>query len=220
MGDIDDERWARGRQVARKGDEAAAFAVERHHAYGYLEVGEDRAARTEHAETSFGVTRHDAAIRQQLRDVDPGRGLVVPFWSAEWSLLGTAGSGGAAAASPCGVSGPALPLEQQRLIQLLGITRAENAIPLLTTKLATSSDWTIRLHAVKAIGRIRSAYAVTSLLEAREDPRPEIRGMVAWALGEIGDPETLAFLTAMISDQDELVSWSAEDAASRLIALC
>jgi hypothetical protein len=75
MIDIDDERRGRGRQVARKGDEAGAFAAERHHAYGHLEIGEGRATRTEHTEASFGVTRDDAAIRQQLRDVDPGRCL-------------------------------------------------------------------------------------------------------------------------------------------------
>lgn len=105
---------------------------------------------------------------------------------------------------------------QLRLIQLLGIAKAENTIPLLITKLATSSEWKIRLHAAKAIGRIRSAHALTSLLDAREDPRPEVRGMVAWALGELGDPAALSALTTMISDQDVLVSWSAENAAGHL----
>lgn len=74
----------------------------------------------------------------------------------------------------------------------------EAAVPLLVEALK-HDQWLVRLHAVEALGRIRSSGAVEPLLRVLfNDPDAAVREDAARSLGEIGDPRAVEFLlTAM-----------------------
>lgn len=56
-------------------------------------------------------------------------------------------------------------------------------------------EWLVRLHAVEALGRMRSPDAIHSLLYVLfNDPDASVREDAAHALGEIGDPQAVEFL--------------------------
>lgn len=63
----------------------------------------------------------------------------------------------------------------------------------------------IQRNAVIALGNFKDASSVPKLAEVlRHDPRPELRGSAAWALGRIGGPEALAALeSALETERDE-----------------
>ncbi|MBY9079852.1 tRNA epoxyqueuosine(34) reductase QueG [Paenibacillus sp. HN-1] len=63
----------------------------------------------------------------------------------------------------------------------------------------------IQRNAVIALGNFKDASSVPKLaVVLREDPRPELRGSAAWALGRIGGREALAALaSALQTEQDE-----------------
>lgn len=74
------------------------------------------------------------------------------------------------------------------------------AIPSLLSAL-THSDWLVRLHAVEALGKMRSAAAVEPLLSVLfNDHDAAIREDVVRALGQIGDSRALEFLVVVMKE--------------------
>ncbi len=76
----------------------------------------------------------------------------------------------------------------------------------------------IQRNAVIALGNFKDASAVPKLSEVLlRDPRPELRGAAAWALGAIGGAAALAAVElALESEQDEEVAERLRRAKSRL----
>ena len=58
--------------------------------------------------------------------------------------------------------------------------------------------------------------AVPGLLEALEDPAPEVRYRAAWALGKIGDLRAIDPLIRAFNDNDSYVQWSAAEALAEI----
>jgi HEAT repeat protein len=64
-------------------------------------------------------------------------------------------------------------------------------------------EWLVRLHAVEALGKIRSPDAVEPLLSVLFNDRDvAIRTDAARSLGDIGDPRAVDFLLTALSDAD------------------
>ncbi|NMO98088.1 tRNA epoxyqueuosine(34) reductase QueG [Paenibacillus lemnae] len=86
----------------------------------------------------------------------------------------------------------------------------------------TSAAWRgrkpIQRNAVIALGNFKDASAVPKLSEVLlKDPRPELRGTAAWALGRIGGEEALNNLDkGMKSEQDEQVRSMLQQALHQL----
>lgn len=76
----------------------------------------------------------------------------------------------------------------------------------------------IQRNAVIALGNFRDASAVPKLSEVLlKDPRPELRGTAAWALGRIGGEEAMNNLEkGMASEQDSQVRNMLQQALSKL----
>ncbi|MGH7230032.1 MAG: HEAT repeat domain-containing protein [Nitrospiraceae bacterium] len=76
------------------------------------------------------------------------------------------------------------------------------AVPVLVETL-THQEWLVRLHAVEALGKIKSPDAVEPLLRLMFNDRDAaIRTDAARSLGDIGDPRAVEFLLTAMSDMD------------------
>ena len=76
------------------------------------------------------------------------------------------------------------------------------AVPYLVEALR-HQEWLVRLHAVEALGKIKSPDAVEPLLHVMFNDRDvAIRTDAARTLGEIGDPRAVEFLLTAMSDLD------------------
>jgi HEAT repeat protein len=74
------------------------------------------------------------------------------------------------------------------------------AIPSLLAALA-DTDWLVRLHAVEALGKMKSAAAVEPLLSALFNDRDAaVREDIVRALGQIGDGRAVEFLIAVMKE--------------------
>jgi len=70
-----------------------------------------------------------------------------------------------------------------------------------------------RVNASRALGRIRSPLAVNELIEAMDDPSPEVREEAALSLGQIGDPQAIDILIRKLQSPEENIQ---EEAATAL----
>jgi HEAT repeat protein len=76
------------------------------------------------------------------------------------------------------------------------------AVPALLDALR-NRDWVVRLHAVEALGKIRSADAVDPLLEVLfNDADTAIRADAVRSLGEIGHARAIEFLLIALKDKE------------------
>ncbi len=76
------------------------------------------------------------------------------------------------------------------------------AVPFLLEAL-THQEWLVRLHAVEALGKIKSSDAVEPLLRLMfHDRDVAVRTDAARSLGDIGDPRAVEFLLTAMSDVD------------------
>jgi cyclophilin family peptidyl-prolyl cis-trans isomerase/HEAT repeat protein len=79
--------------------------------------------------------------------------------------------------------------------------------------LVGDSEAHVRRRAALALGRVRLVEAVAPLMAMLPtEPDPEVRQMVAFALGLIGDPAAAAALTTALSDPNPLVHGRAAEA--------
>jgi HEAT repeat protein len=65
------------------------------------------------------------------------------------------------------------------------------------------AHWTIRRHAIEALGKLRDKEAMPYLITALKDEHPNIRVSAAKALGEIGDVSALPALKEALEDKTE-----------------
>ena len=79
-------------------------------------------------------------------------------------------------------------------------------------------DAEVRLRAAEALGLLKNAAAVDSLIEAlKNDADWEIRDMAAWALGQIDDPRIIDPLSyASVKDADYHVREEAKNSLEKL----
>lgn len=104
------------------------------------------------------------------------------------------------------------PAFQQHAIHLLGRlgdTESAAQISALLPRLAERG----RINAVDALGRIDSPTAVEGVLQAANDPSPDVRRFAAYALARQDTSHTRARLTEMAqSDDTDFVRFTAERA--------
>lgn len=81
-----------------------------------------------------------------------------------------------------------------------------------------SADWVVRMHAAKALGRIRDPRAVAALLPLLQDKVKAVREDVVAALARIGS-EAVGPLLATLSHSEWLVRLHAVEALGRLRAV-
>lgn len=79
-------------------------------------------------------------------------------------------------------------------------TIGEAALPALQEAIQ-HEDWLVRLHAVEALGKTKSAYAVEPLLTLLFNDRDSaVREDAVRALGEIGDPQAVGYLFTVMKE--------------------
>ncbi|MEG4346963.1 HEAT repeat domain-containing protein [Microcoleus sp. A003_D6] len=82
-------------------------------------------------------------------------------------------------------------------IQLLALTSSDVAIPMLV-KALNHKQSAVRLHCIRAIGKIGSEAAVIELARSLESEDSQVQAWAAWALGEIDSkPAASALLKAL-----------------------
>lgn len=93
-------------------------------------------------------------------------------------------------------------------IQLLALTCSDLAIPMLV-KALNHSDSSVRLHSIRAIGKIGSAAAVIELARSLESEDSQVQAWAAWALGEIDSkPAAAALLKALNHKSSGVRAWA------------
>jgi len=100
-------------------------------------------------------------------------------------------------------------------VELLGVTRSDEAIPRLL-KLVEDSDSYVRWSAVSALGAIGSEVAIPGLLQLLEDSDTNVRWRAADALGAIGSEAAIPGLLKLLKDSDTNVRWRAADALRQI----
>jgi len=103
-------------------------------------------------------------------------------------------------------------LEIPKLLQLhlLGITRSEQAIPILLAALQ-EEDSDLRVMAIEALGKIGTPTAVSIISQTLEDEDREVAGTAAVALGNIRSPAAEAALLRALNHPNPLVCRDAID---------
>ncbi len=95
------------------------------------------------------------------------------------------------------------------------LQKGNEAVPLLLKVLSDdydpehgANDWSeiykCRL-AAEGLGRLKAKEAVEPLLEALQDGDTGLRATAAWALGEIGDPQAIPALLALLADSTPFI---------------
>jgi len=100
-------------------------------------------------------------------------------------------------------------------VELLGVTRSDDAIPRLL-KLVEDSDSDVRSSAVSALGAIGSEVAISGLLKLVEDSEYDVRWRAAEALGNICDKAAIEGLLKLVEDSEYDVRWSAAEALGKM----
>jgi len=100
-------------------------------------------------------------------------------------------------------------------VELLGVTRSDDAIPRLL-KLVEGSDSYVRSSVVSALGVIGSEVAISRLLKLVEDSDSDVRKSAVSALGAIGSEATIPGLLKLVEDSDFYVRWGAAEALGKI----
>ena len=103
------------------------------------------------------------------------------------------------------------PLVKLLLVQLCGLLRWIEAIPLLIP-LISSPDVEIRISTVRAIGRIGNTSTAVHLLSALQDTHWEVRAQAAASLGLLQDGSALKPLSKALADKNWWVRYNAAKA--------
>lgn len=84
-------------------------------------------------------------------------------------------------------------------------------------KLLSSKDESIRVMAIKALGKVPSEDTFNSLTALMRNPSAAIRAAAAEALGMLGDAKARAFIEhAAATEQDDTVKAAIREALSKL----
>ncbi|MGQ9728627.1 MAG: HEAT repeat domain-containing protein [Candidatus Fervidibacter sp.] len=89
----------------------------------------------------------------------------------------------------------------------------ERAIPAI---MEGAKRTAIRLRAFRLLGRLKAREAVPLLIAGLKNPKPEVRTIAAWALGEIGDQRAVSALQRLLGDKDAEVRREAVVALGKL----
>jgi HEAT repeat protein len=90
----------------------------------------------------------------------------------------------------------------------LGWLGVPNTVPALrAAAMNLDLDAGVRGHAVEALGVMQARDAVSDLISLLSDASPEVRYWTAYALGQIGDPESIPALERMASSDVAVLSW-------------
>ena len=93
-------------------------------------------------------------------------------------------------------------------IQLLALTSSDMAIPMLVATL-NHKEIAVRLHGIRAIGKIGSEAAVIELARSLESKDSQVQAWAAWALGEIDSkPAAAALLKALNHNASGVRIWA------------
>jgi epoxyqueuosine reductase len=93
---------------------------------------------------------------------------------------------------------------QPDLEQILRMSNRQYQAWLGETAMAWRGKTTLQRNALINLGNLRNPDAVPILVEALVDQRPLIRGMAAWALGEIGSAEAQRQLAKALEREEEV----------------
>jgi HEAT repeat protein len=85
-------------------------------------------------------------------------------------------------------------------IYYLGEKGAENAVPMLIAFLSREEPREIRLNAIIALGKIKQSDSVDALIQLLQERDEQLRGEVAWALGQIREPKAIVPLAGLLND--------------------
>ena len=100
------------------------------------------------------------------------------------------------------LSEPDLSIQESASAILAGIADGRVLAPLI--KALHSGDWIVRMHAAKALGRVRNADAVEPLVPLLQDKVKAVREEAAAALATIGEA-AISFLLKALQHEDWLV---------------
>jgi HEAT repeat protein len=93
-------------------------------------------------------------------------------------------------------------------IQLLALTNSDMAIPMLVKEL-NHKESAVRLHCIRAIGKIGSRVAVIELTRSLESEDSQVQAWAAWALGEIDSkPAASALIKALNHKTSGVRAWA------------
>ena len=94
------------------------------------------------------------------------------------------------------------------------------AVPAIMAMLEVESDRDVEKLAVDALGRLKDPQAVPTLIAYIETCRDDVTRSIPlnaiWALGYIGDGQSLELLSGLREDPDIYVSWNADQALKSL----
>jgi hypothetical protein len=80
-----------------------------------------------------------------------------------------------------------------------------------------NSPTKVKIYAVKALGTLKPDNIVDELIKLISNSDYHLKGMIAWALGEIGNPKALEELKNLKHENEMLVVWAAEEAISKTL---
>jgi HEAT repeat protein/lysophospholipase L1-like esterase len=166
----------------------------------------------------WALGRLEASAAGSVRDLvrrleDPDRGVRA---GAAWAL----GRIGAAARPACPALAARLTDAEERVrwraAEALGRIGPDGSALAGLRSVLGEPRAPARGEAALVLGKMRArpAEAVPDLLAALDDPRPDVRSRVIWALGEIADPRAVPRLIEAFEDPAQ--RWRAVDALGRL----
>jgi HEAT repeat protein len=103
----------------------------------------------------------------------------------------------------------------ERAVSLLALFPAESQGPSVRA-LRTATVVAVRRRAATVLGACRQGTAAAALVNALEDPAPEVRAAAARSLGDVRDPASAGALAAAGGDGDESVRQAARSALRKL----
>jgi HEAT repeat protein len=101
------------------------------------------------------------------------------------------------------------------IVALMGSSGDARCVNPLVSVLTRGLDEDSRIAAAKALGKLRSHEAIEALTVALAS-EGYVRGMAAWALGEIGVVEPMPNLLLAAEDTNKWNSWSAQQALAKI----
>ena len=100
-------------------------------------------------------------------------------------------------------------------VELLGVTRSDEAIP-ISYRVVEDSYYDVRLSAAGALGNIGDEKAIPGLLKLVKHSDSYLRWSAADALGNIADEKAIPGLLKLVEHSDSYLRWRAADALGKI----